>query len=434
MSRAPARFAFGEAIRASVPSTAMRLHHLTATLALLLACGAGGSASEAGTPSSGTTGPTGGPGVSGPSGPTGPAGGAGWTVVHAEHFEGPGPTGAFTPDPVPDDGPFSDAGAFWKARGVVPPAAFRASVPYGDGAWLTFESYTRRPGEDVSHFARVVTDPADPSNHALEIDSTQHTDATVVRPSAPLPARYRVSLRVGFPAFGDGKPGLNGYAAQVDAGPWWPTTSANTQNGFYWLSILDAQPRPHNNTWIHHHRKLVVDSDNHFPPWMQIWDGRQFNWSGEQPVTMLAMDGSRPGDEKTGPPFLSYADGQWGPSGAIRAVDAYLPGTWYRVTIERDGPQYTIEVSGTFKYGGARTYRATIDAAKACVFHYPTSSAEAAGASRCVDTGSFPDTDGEPRWPAGGAWPDWFVFGDPHVNFYEGHVLYDDLVLEEWRG
>lgn len=424
-------------MRASIPLS---------LLALLLACGGGGSPSDVPAPSStGSTGPTGpvdpgaptGAGSGGSSGATGPSGatgGAGWTVVHEERFEGPGPTGAFSPDPVPDDGPFADAGAYWKARGVVPPAAFRATAPYGDGAWLTFESYTRRTGEDLSHFAQVVPDPADPANHALEIVSSQHTDATVVRPSAPLPARYRVSLRVGFPAFGDGKPGLNGYSAQETAGPWWPTTSANTQNGFYWLSILDARPRPHNNTWIHHHRKLVVDSDNHFPPWMQVWDGRRLQWSGERPVTMLAMDGSKPGDEKTGPPFLSYAGGQWGPSGAIRAVDAYLPDTWYHVTIERDGPRYTIEVAGTFEYGGPQTYRATVDAAKACVFHYPVDAAEASGASRCVDTGAFPDTGGEARWPVGGSWPDWFVFGDPHANFYEGHVLYDDLVLEEWRG
>src|SRR5512138_106988 len=195
----------------------MRLHHLAPALALLLACGAGGSPAasgpspEPGEPGTGPTGPS--PGAGGPSGPAAPSGRGGWTVVHAERFEGPGPTGAFTPDPVPDDGPFADAGAYWTARGVVPPAAFRATAPYGEGAWLTFEAYTRRPGEDVSHFARVVPDPADPTNHALELESAQHTDATVVRPSAPLPARYRISLRVGFPAFGDGQPGLNGYSA-----------------------------------------------------------------------------------------------------------------------------------------------------------------------------------------------------------------------------
>ncbi len=39
-----------------------------------------------------------------------------------------------------------------------------------------------------------------------------------------------------------------------------------------------------------------------------------------------------------------------------------------------------------------------------------------------------------PQWPATGAWPDWFFFGDPHTNYYEGTVYYDDVRLEIWRG
>ena len=33
----------------------------------------------------------------------------------------------------------------------------------------------------------------------------------------------------------------------------------------------------------------------------------------------------------------------------------------------------------------------------------------------------------------GSAWPDWFMFGDPHTNYYRGQVLYDDVQLEVWR-
>lgn len=410
----------------------MRLVILS-SLALLLACGGGGGSTSGTEGSPGPTGPSGGDGGAGsPAG--GPSSAPGWRVVHAERFEGPGPTGTFTPDPVPDDGPFADGGAFWSARGVTPPAAFRASAPYGEAGWLTVEAYTRRPGEDLSRFVQVVPDPTDPANHVLRLASPAHTDATVLRPSAALPPRYRVSLRVGFAEFGDGRPGLNGYGAEVDAGPWWPDAAANAQNGFYWLAILDHLPRPHNNTWIHHHRKVVVDSDNHFPPWMEVWDGGRFIASGERPVMMMALDGARPGDERTGPPFLSWSGGAWQPSGAVRAVDAYLPDTWYRATIERDGPRYTVEVSGRFRHGGERTYRATLDAAARCLFHYPADAAEAAAASRCVDEGAFPETGGAARWPAGAAWPDWFMFGDPHANYYEGQVLYDDLVVEEPAG
>src|SRR5512133_2948346 len=358
----------------------------------------------------------------------------GWVVAAREDFEAGGPAAAaFGPDPVPDDGPFSDGGAYFTQRGVVPPRAFRATQPFGAGGWLTVESYTRREGETLAGFAGVVPDPADPANHALRIRSREHTDATVIRPSAPLPDRYRISLRVGFASFGDGLPGQNGYDDSETAEPWWPD-DARSQNGFYWLAILDAMPRPHDNTWIHHHRKVVVDSDNHSPAWMQVWDGSAFVWSGEHPVMMFALDGSGPADEKTGSPFLSWSADAWQPSGAIRAVDAYLPDTWYRLTIERDGPRYALELSGRFRYGGERTYRAELDAAAACVWHYPATAAEAAGAGACVDESGYPSVGPEPhRWPAGGVWPDWFVLGDPHVNFYEGEVLYDDVTLEVWR-
>ncbi|ABS28370.1 hypothetical protein [Anaeromyxobacter sp. Fw109-5] len=372
----------------------------------------------------------GGDGGGGGGAPTTP----GWIERARENFEGGAlPASAFAPDPVPDDGPFSDGGAYFTSRGVTPPAAFRATQPFGKDGWLTVESYSRRGDARLADHAEVVADPAGGANHVLRLRSQQHTDGTVVRPTAPLPSRYRVSLRAGFPAFGDGEAGgNNGYdAGDETAGPWWPEERAASQNGFYWLTILDALPRPHNNTWIHHHRKVVIDSDNHHPAWMETWTGDEFVWSGEHPIMMIALDGSRPGDVKTGNAFFSWSNGAWQPSGAIRAVDAYLPDRWYRVTIERDGPRYTLEVSGTFRYGGEGTYRAEIDAAQRCVWHYPVDAAEAAGAAGCVDEGAF--VEGHPRWPAGGAWPDWFMFGDPHVNYYEGEVYYDDVVLEVWR-
>jgi hypothetical protein len=141
-----------------------------------------------------------------------------------------------------------------------------------------------------------------------------------VRPTAPLPERYRVSLRVGFADCGDGLPGLNGYDGGETAEPW-SSTAATSQNGFYWLAILDAPPRPHNNVWIHHHRKVVVDSDNHFPAWMEIFDGSGFVWSGEHPVMMFALDGRGEAQLTSGKPFLSYSGDSWQPSGKIRAVE-----------------------------------------------------------------------------------------------------------------
>lgn len=73
---------------------------------------------------------------------------------------------------------------------------------------------------------------------------------------------------------------------------------------------------------------------------------------------------------------------------------------------------------------------ARIDAAQACVWHYPRTLGEAQ--PRCENQRTYPSV-GTEYWPVGGTWPDWFIFGDPHENFYEGSVLYDDVKLEVWR-
>ena len=158
-----------------------------------------------------------------------------------------------------------------------------------------------------------MSDPADPRNHVLRLASPAHTDATVIRPSQPLPPKYRVSLRIGFIDFGDGKSGgLNGYKGGETPQPWL-SGDATQQNGVYWLTILDAQPRPHNNVWIHHHRKVVMDTDNNVPPWMESFDGSAFHLDGQHPVMMFALDGTADPHELWGPPFLSWP-GPWPPS------------------------------------------------------------------------------------------------------------------------
>src|SRR4051812_27089435 len=221
------------------------------------------------------------------------AGAEGWKVAFREDFQAlASPAATWQADPVPDDGPYSDEGLFFRQQGIAPPRAFRATAPFSDSGWLTAESYTRSPGAVFEDRFAVVQDPADPANRALRIRSPAHTDATVIRPSQPLPAKYRVSLRVGFADFGDGNPGLNGYQGGETAEPWLPD-DATGQNGFYWLAILDAMPRPHNNVWIHHHRKVVMDSDNNVPPWMEIFDGTGFRLDGRHPLMMFALDGKQ---------------------------------------------------------------------------------------------------------------------------------------------
>jgi len=131
-----------------------------------------------------------------------------WVLVHEETFDSLAlPAPSWQADTYPDDGPFSDNGAYFQQDGVTPPQAFRATAAFGGDGWLTLEAYSRSSATTISSLAAVEADPGAAGNKALRIASPAHTDATVVRPTQPLPDSYRVSLRVGFADFGDGKDG-----------------------------------------------------------------------------------------------------------------------------------------------------------------------------------------------------------------------------------
>ena len=103
--------------------------------------------------------------------------------------------------------------------------------------------------------------------------------------------------------------------------------------------------------------------------------------------------------ERTGQPFITLARGRWNVEasvGQIRAADAYLDRHWYRVCISKSRNEYSIRVAGKFQFAGDTTYEGTIERKR--VFH-------------------------------GDEDVDYFMAGDPHINFYEGSVYYDDVEL-----
>lgn len=359
--------------------------------------------------------------------------GSRWVVAFQENFESASVRPAnWQSDSIPDDGPFSDQGKYFTDQGIKAPAAYRASWPLGQSGWLTAEAYSRKDSTDLAEMLRVVTDPAGGNNRVLRIHTPAHTDGLVIRSTAPLPERYRISLRVGFADYGSGK-SPNGYHGDEKAEPW-RSGSATSDNGFYWLAILDALPRPHNNVWIHHHRKVVIDSDNHFPPFLEIYDGNGYRQSGVHPVMMFALDGKAQATLTTGKPFIAYANSSWQREAKIdkiRAVDAYKPDRWYDVIIERNDSQFVLQVSGDFAFGGKQTYRGALAFAENCVYHY---NQNAPPVANCVDEGYFKQLGSAfTHWPKSGRWPDYLMFGDPHVNYYEGRVYYDDVKLEVWK-
>jgi hypothetical protein len=331
-----------------------------------------------------------------------------WKVIYEENFEDRAALFAkgsprWVADTYQNADEYSDGGGYFKRLGVTPPVAFRAEGPFGRDGWLSVGAYSRSNLTKFNDLFEVVPDPADPNNHVLKISSPKHTDGLVVRPTNALPQEYRVCLKVGFASFGDGKSGpgsLNGYAGGETDGPW-SNGDATLENGFYWLTILDATPRPHNNLWIHHHRKVTIDSDNNKEAWTNIWEGKKWVADGQHPIMMFGIDKDGNDDDSTGRPFLSWSNGALQPSGAVRAVDAYKDNTWYSACIERNESAFVLSISGVFKWGGQQTYVGTI----------PLSSVYQAGAGV----------------------PDFFMFGDPHNNYYRGSVYYDDIKLEGWQ-
>lgn len=332
-----------------------------------------------------------------------------WKVIFEETFENVSfPSAQWLPDDHPshqrEDGRFGDRGELFRARGVNAPKAYRISARFGANDWLTVESYSHsdatRPG---GLFARVPDPAADmPANHVLRVASPAHTDGTVIRPTNPLPSEYRVCVKVGHADFGDGLKGpgrLNGYQG-TETDPW-RMGKPIKDNGFYWLAIIDDVPRPRNNVWAHHHRKLTIDSDNNPDSWSEIWDGRKFIRSGVRPVFVLGVDREGRDYEDTGKPYISFAGGKFQPPNTVRAVDAYKDRTWYTACIARLQTNYWMSVSGDFRFGGNTTYIGAIPIAR--VYH--------------SEIGP-------------GGWPEYFMFGDPHTNYYRGAVYYDDLRLE----
>ena len=338
--------------------------------------------------------------------PSSPA--SGWNTLYEETFESQatlfsnGPPG-WNPDTFQFTDRFADGGSFFQAMGVTPPTAFRAEGTFGKDGWLTAAAYSRSSATPLGSLLAIVADPMGGPNHVLRIASPVHTDATVVRPSLALPtSRYRVCLRVGFASFGDGDPAssnLNGYIGGERSEPWF-NNDATLENGFYWLTILDEVPRPHNNVWIHHHRKVVIDSDNNKEAFTQIWTGASFQSDGRHPVMTFGLDKNGTDNDRVGLPFLSWSNGALQPSGLIRAVDAYKDNTWYSACIERNETLFVLSVAGDFKFGGGQRYVGSI----------PLSAV----------------------YRAESGVPDFFMFGDPHNNYYRGEVFYDDVRLEYW--
>lgn len=397
-----------------------------------------------------------------PPGPRGAPEPIRWRRVHHETFDAAFANPPWIEDSYGDASPyhvdaFDEDGAFFTEHGGAAFTAnlgrfrsFRSASRYGEGGWLTVERYGRDSDRDgvPETGGQFVSE-----NGVARLISTRHYDAAILRSTEPLPARYRVEVTVDNIAFGGAHDGrwthggkINGYDGGEVADPWFfrepdPTPRpATTQNGLYFLCITDyPRPAPHNNVFIHHHRKVVMDTDNNedgpepgatvHGTWSKVWNPqtRRGEPDGSHYVSMLWLDGRRFGHDWFGNDFVSFTPGGWQTEEPI-FTDKYLDGERYRFTIERDGERYTMSVTGRFHHGGVTTYRGSRRFRDPPVtWHYNQTAGEYAPAA--YDEVRRESGVERHTWPAGSAYPDYFFFGDPHINFYEGTAEFDDLDL-----
>jgi len=341
---------------------------------------------------------------------------------------------------------FDDDGAFFIERGGQTFLAslrsfrsFRKSFTYGDDGWITVELYGRDNDKDgiPETGGQFVNERG-----KAKLVSTSHYDGAILRSTRPLPSRYRIEVTVSNIDFGGRRGGsweylgkLNGYDGNESSAPWRFSDQditpipAVVENGLYFLCITDYErPAPHNNVFIHHHRKVVMDNDNNVPAWSSVWNHNLWGPEneGSQYVSMIWLNGETFGSPWTGNRHFSYTPGGF-QNGPI-FVDQYLYGETYIFAIERDVDAYTLSVTGRFARGGQRTYTARKPFRdKPVTWHY-NQTAQEYGPDNYDEVVTF---GGKPlhTWPQGSVYPDHFLLGDPHINFYEGTAEFDDLAL-----
>tara|TARA_R110001599_G_scaffold79463_3_gene215312 strand:- start:19562 stop:20671 length:1110 start_codon:yes stop_codon:yes gene_type:complete len=316
-------------------------------------------------------------------------------------------------DPHTNTGPYTESGEFYQQLKIYPPDASRNSIPLGENNWLTAEIYTRTEQPILIDYLDIVKDPINPNNKVLKLSTPDHTDAVILRPTNALPAKYQLSFKIGFINYGDDSI-LNGYNDGNEmAGPWREGSSVG-HNGFYWFALMDQLPTPHNNIWSHHHRKFVIDS----------WNRK----NNHNTVNVIALDGRSETHTAFGKKFISYVNRDW-QKVSDTPIDNYLPNEWYTITFTRTSIFYKFSITGKFKNAGNTTYKNQIDLRKNCVFHYNQTPEELD--TTCVDNQEQTFLEKKfTSWPINSAYPDYFMIGEPHINYYEGNVLIDDIKLK----
>ena len=451
-----------------------------------------------------------------------------WVVKYQESFDQPVEAPKeWTPAPFDrngnfeDDPFFGDDGYALHVRSVLQEnanrmneledwSAYRQSYTFGQDDWLTIETFGRGTADSPpATGGKFIID----GNGKAVMVCEDHNDAAIIGSTNPLPATYRLEVTVSnidvggryfdtenFTDIYEGDKLLEHWLTPASANPYvdynggryngyfqesrdmlsvapWGDGSAIDENGMYFLAIVDyGNPRPHNNIFIHHHRKVAMDTDNN------LWDnggGKYDSWSGvydengnhrvegSRYLNMIWIDSEtyKSDGEKTyadyinsGGNFYSYTS--QGPERGTTFLDKYLPGESYTFAIVRTPESYTLEVTGKFYYAGEHTYshtkrhigdetnmymttnhfNQTLEELRGVIPPNDTidwvDQVSVAAELRGIDTSTIDwldDLDSWPAemetWPEESVYPDYFYFGIPHINYYAGTAEFSNLTL-----
>ncbi|MBF4459396.1 hypothetical protein [Pseudoclavibacter sp. VKM Ac-2867] len=359
---------------------------------------------------------------------------------------------------------------------------YRKQVQLGADGWLTAELASVDADLDgvPDSEPSFSTGPAGSGEQGLILEEPQWNSGAVIRPTEELPEEYRIEVTLRSLDFG-GKSGgsfldgdkYNGYDANRDCMTGYPWTfkgaladktrceygNVINENGFYYLAILDhANPAPHGNPGIHHRRKVIMDGyyadvvgqygdyATCNPATGEPFSSADSNYVGLNAV-FIRGDRFMKGQNYIGNEYqFETACGsansidRFGPNNEYSRIltsaelqPEFLPDQSYTFAVERSDDSYTIEYSGPFRHIGQATFRYTRDFVEdgIPIWHYNQEPDEYCGEFNqdLTLTGASGTYTLEDVWPAGSAYPDSFIIGDPHLNYYEGSATIDDIRL-----
>lgn len=219
------------------------------------------------------------------------------------------------------------------------------------------------------------------------------------------------------------------------------------------MTIADiANPAPRNNRFWHYRRKVLMDMFVQHPDRVAEKDGGRicnsntseyydYEDSSYNTVNMWISGlprwnrgpGGNAGNSQWFMTTCSDGVAEGKLSTAAELQPELMPNEFYRFAIERNASGYTLEASGNFARVGNKTLRFhrpfIVDDVP--IWHYNVDPSEYDGRYNddLVQEADFGSSTWPDQWPAGSAYPDYFVIGAIYTNVYEGNASLTDIRL-----